>query len=165
MRDNETTKPILYALAQSRDDRTIDIVVAGRDGFVTDFMERKRIQESIEGKAPFSDTKPILIRTGKDWMSGYLSPDTAGPNGRLRPIQFVAKDIDWKMLDVAVFSECVCGVVSRLLDPAEVSIQRMDDIRHKVAVSVSRRQRRLGCLLGACVLCAGGITLLFRFFS
>ena len=155
----------LYALAQSRDDRTIDIVVAGRDGLVTDFMERKQIQESIESMAPFSDTKPILIRTGKDWMSGYLSPDTAGPNGRLRPVQFVAKDFDWKMLDSTVVSECVCGVVSRLLDPAEVSIQRMDDIRRKVAASVSRRQRRFGCLLIACVIVTIGITLLFRFFS
>ena len=140
-------------------------MVAGRDGVVTDFMERKRIQESIESRTPFSDTKPILIRTGKDWMSGYLSPDTAGPNGRLRPVQFIAKHIDWKMLDATVISECVCGVVSRLLDPAEVSAQRMDDIRRKVAASVSRRRHRFGCLPVVCVLVAGAMTLLLRFFS
>ncbi len=161
----------LYAIAQSRDDRTIDIVAAGRDGLVTDFLERKHIQEAIEGVAPSSDAKPILIRTGKDWMSGYLSPDTAGPNGRLRPVLFVANNIDWKRLDGADFANSVCNAVARLLDSAEVSMQRMDEIHRKVSASVSRRQRslgclpRLGCLPVACVLVIGGMTLLFRFFS
>ncbi len=158
-------KTKLYALAQSRDDRTIDIVMAGRDGFVMDFLERKQIQEVIESVAPVSDTKPIIIRTGKDWMSGYLSPDAAGPNGRLRPVQFVANNINWKMLDAAGFANSVCNAVARLLDSTEVSMQRMDDIRRKVSASVSRRKRRFSYLLVACVLIAGVVTLLVFSFS
>lgn len=141
----KATVPIIYALTQSKDDRTIDIVVSGQDSLVTEFTERKRIQRAIEQLAPFSDTKSILLRTGKNWMSGYLAPDCAGPNGRLRPVQFVAQDVLWKILDDAAFAESVCESVMRLLDSSEVSQTQLNAIRRKIRRTVVRRKRGFGC--------------------
>ncbi len=142
----KTTGMVLYAIAQSRDDRTMDIYSSEQDELVSDYTERQRIMQLIEDNAPVSDTKTIVFRSRKDWASGYLLPDSPGPNGRLRPVQFIAQSISWKTADAAVFADAVCKATTTLVGPDEMSSETLDTIRHRLRKLVNRKKRFLGCL-------------------
>ena len=148
----KTTGMVLYAIAQSRDDRTMDIYSSKQDELVSDYTEQQRIMQVIEEKAPVSETKTIVLRTGKDWASGYLLPDSPGPRGRYRPVQFVAQSISWKTTDPPVFAESICQAMTCLIGTDELSPARLEQIRKRVVAIANCRKRFFGCLPAICCL-------------
>ena len=155
----------IYAFAQSRDDKTVDIVSSRSEAPVTSHSERKHIREFVENLAPYSKSKDIVFRSGKDWFAGFVRPDSPGPKGRLRPILLAARVSGWKAVNAADFADAVCHSVGRLIGSDEMSTPRMDEIRAKTSAVVRRRQRNFGCFPVAFGLVAAGIVAVFRLFS
>ena len=146
-------KMVVYAMAQSRDDRTMEIFSSLQEGLVTDYTERQHIMQLIEDKAPVSDTEKhnILLRTGKDWMSGFLRPDFSGPNGRRRPVQFIVQGFSWKLVEPNVLAKSVVGATELLLGQ-EVSEQRKKLILGKITSAAMHKKRLGGCLVLVCTI-------------
>ena len=139
------TGMILYAMAQSRDDRTMDIVSSLHEGLVTDYAERQRIMQLIEAKAPVSDKQSIVFKADKDWASGYLLPDSPGPRGRLRPVQFVATNVSWKTIEPTAFADAVCNAITHLIGTDELHTGTLAAIRKILERLANRKKGCLGC--------------------
>ena len=147
------TDMVLYAMAQSRDDRTMDIFSSLQEGLVSDYTERQRIMQTIEKLAPVSDKKTIVLKGGKDWAAGYLLPDSPGPRGRLRPVQFVATNVSWKTTEQTVFADAVCKAMTSLVGEDELSSTTLAAIRTNLEKLAKRRKDCLGCLpISFCIL-------------
>lgn len=156
---------VIYAFAQSRDDKTVDIVSSRSEAPVTSHSERKLIREFVESLAPYSKTKDIVFRSGKDWFAGFVRPDSPGPKGRLRPILLAARVSGWNTVNAACFVDAVCHSVGRLIGSDELSAPRMNEIRAKTSAVVRRRQRNIGCFFVTFGLVSAGIVAVFRIFS
>ena len=155
-------KMVVYAMAQSRDDRTMDIVSSLHEGLVTDYAERQRIMQLIEDKAPVSDQKSIVLKTDKDWASGYLLPDSPGPRGRLRPVQFVANNVSWKITEPTAFADAVCKAITSLVGTDELSPDTLDAIRNRLERFANRKK---GCLPMTCCIATLAIILCLLFWQ
>ncbi|WP_407450747.1 hypothetical protein [Fibrobacter sp.] len=157
------TEMVVYAMAQSRDDRTMDIVSSLHEGLVTDYTERQRIMQVIEAKAPVSDKKSIVLKADKDWASGYLLPDSPGPRGRLRPVQFVATDVFWKAVEPTAFANAVCKAITNLIGSDELHPDTLATIRKSLEKLANRKKGCLGCLLMACCIATLAIVIFMLF--
>ena len=146
-RTETQTEIVLYAMVQSRDDRAMDIFSSLREGLVTDYAERQRIMQLIEAKAPVSDQKPIVLKADKDWAAGYLLPDSPGPRGRLRPVQFFADNVSWKTTEPTAFADAVCMAMTSLVGTDELSLDTLSAIRNRLERFANRKK---GCLPMAC---------------
>ncbi len=149
-RKETPVKMVVYAMVQSRDDRTMDIFSSLKEGLVTDYAERQRIMQLIEDKAPVSDQKSIVLKTGKDWASGYLLSDSPGPRGRLRPVQFVANNVSWKTTEPTAFADEICNVLTNLIGTDELHSDTLAAIKKKLENLANRKKGCLGCLPMAC---------------
>jgi hypothetical protein len=135
----------LYVMAQSRDDRTMDIFSSLQKGLVADFAEQQRIMQLIEDKAPVSDKKSIVLKADKGWASGYLLPDSPGPRGRLRPVQFVATNVSWKTIEPTAFADAVCNAMTHLIGTDELHPDTLAAIRQSLESLAKRKKGCLGC--------------------
>lgn len=143
---NNENRMIGYALAQSRDDRTLDIVEAGKEGFVDEPSKRKTIRESIESFISTTDySKPHMVRSGRDWLAGFAIPDSPGKGGRIRPVKFLVQNIRWQLTNPNEISNAVCSLIKRLLDNDEMSAERLDRLAKRVAAVAVRHRKPLGC--------------------
>ena len=138
-------KMVVYAMAQSRDDRTMDIFSSLQDGLVTDYAEQQRIMQLIEAQAPVSDQKSIVLKADKGWASGYLLPDSPGPRGRLRPVQFVVNNVSWKTTEPTAFADAVCNAMTNLIGTDELHPDTLAAIRQSLESLAKREKGCLGC--------------------
>jgi len=160
-RTETQTEMVLYAMVQSRDDRTMEIVSSLHEGLVTDYTERQRIMQLIEAKAPVSDKQStIVLKADKDWASGYLLPDSPGPRGRLRPVQFVVTNVFWKVIEPAIFADEVCKAIASLVGTDELSPDTLAAIRNRLERFATRKK---GCLPMACCIATFAIILWLLF--
>ena len=165
MDENNENRMIGYALAQSRDDRTLDIVEAGKEGFVDEPSKLKIIRESIERFISTTDySKPHMVRSGRDWLAGVVIPDSPGKGGRIRPVKFLVQNICWQLTNPGEISDAVCSLIKRLLDNEEMSAERLDDLAKRVAAVAVRHRKTLGCFPLIIILLGIGICALMKLF-
>lgn len=160
---NNENRIIGYALAQSRDDRTLDIVEAWKECSVDEPSKRQFIRESIERFISTTDySKPFEVRSGRDWMAGFVIPESPGKGGRIRPVKFLVQNIHWQLTNPDELTNAVCGLIKRILDNEEMSAERLDNLAKRIAAVTIRHRKPLGCFLLIAIFLGIGIIALMK---
>ncbi len=147
MKTEQPADFIVYAMVQSRDDRTLDMASSQSDDLLSDVDERVRVRKFIEAHAPSPNKNNFTILTGKNWLAAFLRPDKKKLGQRFRPVLLAVNQVTWKTIDPETLGDAVKTTVGKLVGQDELSSERMQDFLQKLSSSAKAKARPIGCII------------------